>query len=142
MGCAPGVYSGMYDVPLLGTGPIMFTLVAAAPPAAGATPCQEFCPDLVLDSEGGQFIASWTGFEGRAKLKGGLDCRTGKFMVEMVNGQFSLGPGDDPNALVIGELTGHFDGQFSASGTPTISGQLVCNAGVDIEGDFDVMRTP
>lgn len=142
-GCAPGVYSGDYDIGLLGSGPIMFTLVASQPASSSSVPCQEFCPELVVSSDGGEFKASLIDtFEGSAKLQGGLDCRTGEFRVEMVDGQYSFGAPNDPNALQLGELTGEFTGHFSAGAPAAIKGDIKCNAGIDVEGTFSVQRSP
>ena len=144
--CRPGVYTGMYTIDLLGSGPIVFDLVPG-PANSGSVPCQEFCPELVLSSDGGGFTASWLGFEGRAKLNGGLDCRTGEFRAEMVDGQFGISADpSDPNAplLLGGDLIGRFTGRFSAGTEPGIAGDIACNAGLDIEGAFSVntRRTP
>ena len=141
-GCTAGVYGGNYEIGFLGTGPITFTLVASEP-STSSVPCQEFCPELIVSSEGGKFSASLNDlFAGSAKLKGGLDCRTGEFRAEMVDGQFSFGVQDDPSAWQLGELTGMFTGRFTP-GTPAgIQGAILCNAGVDIEGTFSVMRVP
>lgn len=142
-GCAPGVYSGDYDIGLLGTGPITFTLVASQPASSSSVPCQEFCPELVVSSDGGQFKASLADtFEGSAKLTGGLDCRTGEFRVEMVDGQFSFGAPDDPMDLQLGELTGEFTGHFDANAPASIKGDIKCNAGIDVDGTFSVQRSP
>jgi hypothetical protein len=141
-GCAPGVYRGEYDIGFLGAGPIMFTLVASEP-SSSAGPCLEFCPELVVSSDGGEFSASLIDvFAGNAKLKGGLDCRSGEFRVEMVDGHFSLGSADDPMALQLGELTGQFTGRFAAGAPPVIAGDIRCNAGIDVEGTFSVERVP
>jgi hypothetical protein len=99
----------------------------------------------VLSSNGGDFYASWIGVVGKAGLKGGLDCRTGEFRAEMVDGSYGLNldPNGNPDATLDGAmLTGRFTGHFSASGSATISGDIMCNAGVDVEGTFEVTRSP
>ncbi|MET0387705.1 MAG: hypothetical protein ABW321_17170 [Polyangiales bacterium] len=140
-GCAPGTYSGTYDLGLLGVGPITFELVPGEP--ASTAPCEEFCPDLVLSSEGGEFFASWLGFEGKAGLKGGLDCSTGEFRGEMVDGSFGINTSGDPDApLDGGALEGTFTGRFDSAGAARIAGDIACSVGFDLEGTFDVTRSP
>jgi hypothetical protein len=113
-------------------------------PGPGATKderCTEFCPDLVLNSDGGQFDASWIGFMGRAKLKGGLDCSSGEFRCEMVDGMFgfSADPNDPNSPIMGGELAGQFVGKYSDR---TIEGTVMFNVGLDFEGNFSVTRSP
>lgn len=94
-------------------------------------------------TDGGEFEASLIDtFEGSAKLQGGLDCRTGEFRVEMVDGQYSFGAPDDPNALQLGELTGEFTGRFTTGAPAAIVGDIKCSVGIDIEGTFSVERMP
>lgn len=130
---------------LLGGGPITFELVPGM--QTGPKTCEEFCPDLVLTSEGGQFYAAWVGFVGKAGLTGGLDCRTGEFRAEMVNGVYGLNFDEnaDPDAtLETGEMTGSFVGHVSATNAAEISGEIMCLASgfAEITGVFNVTRSP
>jgi hypothetical protein len=140
VGCA-----AEYDIGLFGTGPIEFDLVATQPTSASAVPCQEFCPELAVGSEGGGFSSEWFGIiGGTAKLKGGLDCKTGEFRAELVDGRFGIDPNSpDPGVQALGgELTGHFMGRFVAGPVSSITGSLLFTATVDVEGTFDVERAP
>jgi hypothetical protein len=141
-GCAPGMFSGSYDIGLLGTGPISFDLIANDPATSSAVPCQEFCPELVVSSEGGGFSADWFGvFSGVAKLKGGLDCHTGEFRAELVAGRYGIDPNStDPNTQALGgDLMAKFVGHFDAG---KITGDLMCSAPLEFDGNFEVTREP
>ena len=88
-------------------------------------------------------LASLAGlFEGQAKLAGGLDCQSGEFRVQMVDGKYSFGSPSDPMALQLGDLNGGFTGQFSAGPPAAISGDIQCSVGFEIDGSFSVMRAP
>jgi hypothetical protein len=78
---------------------------------------------------------------GRANLKDGLDCRTGEFRCEMVDGKFgfSADPSDPNSPIDGGDLTGRFVGDFSDD---TIAGDIMFNVGLDMEGTFSVTRSP
>jgi hypothetical protein len=131
-GCSPGLYVGTYDcdVDLLGiqlplSGDVSFNLSidqTKAPGKCGA----EFCPDLVISDNSGTLFgfAGLIAFE--TKLHGALDCKTGEFKAQGIDGKYGNGVSTDlnnPNALwTVGDPPfGTFDGMLAGmhhTGTP------------------------
>lgn len=144
--CQPGVYDGGYMAELFGSGPLRFDLVAATLEPPASTPCQEFCPELVLNSEGGELSLAWTIFEGIGKVRGGLDCRSGEFRGELVEGKTGFAPLDAGVALLLpsGTISGTFRGNFSSSPKPAIDGTFMTLADglVEASGTFHVELQP
>jgi hypothetical protein len=139
------MYTGNYDVGLLGSGPVQFVLVENDMPAPSGVPCSEFCSDLVTGTSGGDLSLSWYGFVGSAKLKGGLDCRTGEFRAELVDGEYALLPGDpDASAQLLppGELAGQLAGKLQGQAPVAITGTLHVRAALESDGTFTVQHAP
>jgi hypothetical protein len=138
-GCGPGHYAGSYEADLLGSGPLAFSLVANAQKPALAAPCEEFCPEIVIGADGGEFTASWLGIEGRAKVVGALDCRTGEFRAQLVDGYYGSDPhAPDPIPFLSGDLSGMFQGKFKAAPEPSIEGTFTCKTSITSQGRFSV----
>jgi hypothetical protein len=141
--CQPGVYVGGYMAELYGPGPLRFDLVAGMTGPQAATPCQEFCPELVIGSEGGEFSLTWAVFDGVGKVRGGLDCRSGEFRGELVDGKTGFSP-LDAGTGVLGTISGTFRGRFSSSPRPTIEGTFMtlANGLTEASGTFHVELQP
>ena len=138
--CDPGLYLGTYDCELdfLGavsqfTGDVSFNLEINEDVQERCDGDGEFCADLVISEGSGTLYgiaALFWGFE--APLKGGLDCTTGEFRTEPLQGVWggavSSDP-TDPNALwTVGEPpAGTFEGELSGMHTgsepQTIAGE-------------------
>jgi hypothetical protein len=98
----------------------------------------------VISSDGGAFSGEWLGFQGTAKLKGGLDCRTGEFRAELFDGRFSTIPGAAPADVPFGggDLSGTFGGAFHDAGVPAIQGDFMAHGIIGASGSFKVQRQP
>jgi hypothetical protein len=100
-GCGPGRYAGTYgDGAVLG-GPLEFDLVVSTAKPAMTSRCEEFCPEIGIGSDGGEFSGSWLGIEGHAKVVGGLDCRTGEFRAQLLDGYYGSPPTIDGSFILM-----------------------------------------
>src|SRR5262245_44976947 len=122
--CDPGAYVGNYacklvqqgmptDTPIEGV--VSFDLEANSVESMQSCPAgAEFCDfDLVIKEGSGDlfgFVLGFIGFE--TGLRGGLDCRSGKFHADAVGGIYGV-PWEDPNEpgkLKVTVEIGPFDG--------------------------------
>ncbi|MDD9933761.1 MAG: hypothetical protein OXT09_09165 [Myxococcales bacterium] len=102
--CGPGFYLGTYEceVDLAGllfplTGDVSFNLEINEEVVEGECgPSDEFCADLVIAEGSGTLfgLAGLTGFE--APLNGGLDCSTGEFRTDGLDGVYGPAISSDP----------------------------------------------
>jgi hypothetical protein len=161
--CSPGLYLGTYEceislfgfpVPLAGD--VSFNLsINEMTIDQECEPGIEFCSDLVISENGGTLfgLAGFIGFE--TMLEGALDCTTGEFRANGVDGRWgnavSTDP-NDPNALWTVEepAMGMFDGTLmgthaTAGSTETIAGDWDLREramGITCAGPFTVALQP
>jgi hypothetical protein len=76
-------------------------------------------------------------FEGGAKLQGGLDCATGEFRGELVEGDVHFVGGSATDAIF--RMEGTLQGKFMVD-PPRIVGSFVIMSVVDATGTFTAMR--
>jgi len=161
--CSPGLYLGTYEceislfgfpVPLAGD--VSFNLsINEMTIGQDCEPGVEFCSDLVISENGGTLfgLAGFIGFE--TMLEGALDCTTGEFRANGVDGRWGTAVSTDPNdpdALWTVEepAMGMFDGALmgthaTAGSTETIAGDwdLTERAmGITCAGPFTVTLQP
>lgn len=161
--CDPGAYAGTYncmlvmqgmpsDTPIDGV--VSFDLEVNSVETMQNCPVgAEFCDfDLVIKEGSGQlfgFVLGFVGFE--TGLRGGLDCRTGKFHADAVGGIYGV-PWEDPDnpgklevAVELGTFDGTLDGLHSGKVPQIISGMWnLGEPSFDIycPGPFSVERMP
>ena len=163
--CSPGFYLGTYscEIVLFGllpvplAGDVSFNLsINETTVDRECDPTDEFCSDLVISENGGTLFGLASGFIGfETKLEGALDCATGEFRANGVDGRWgtaiSTDP-NDPNALLTVEdpPMGMFDGLLmgmhtKAAATETIAGNwdLTENTmDINCAGPFTVTLQP
>lgn len=160
--CAPGLYLGTYDCELdfLGAvsqfmGEVSFNLEINEGVQEQCDAEGEFCADLVISEGSGTLYgiaALFWGFE--APLRGGLDCTTGEFRTEPLDGVWGSAVSSDPTdpeALwtVAQPAAGTFEGELSGMHTGTepqiIAGEwnLIETASLSTcDGPFSVQLQP
>jgi len=161
--CDPGAYVGMYacklvqqgmptDTPIDGV--VSFDLEVNSVETRQNCPVgAEFCDfDLVIKEGSGKlfgFVLGLVGFE--TGLRGGLDCRTGKFHADAVGGIYGV-PWEDPNepgklkvTVELGTFDGTLDGTHGGKNPQIIAGTWnLGEPSFDIycPGPFSVERMP
>lgn len=122
--CEPGTYRGNYSCtymsgmsgdPMVVEGAVQFALEVDETLVRNED-CDEFCSDLVISEGSGQlygFAGLFIGFQ--CSLQGGLDCTTGEFRANAVDGEYGLPTPSDPAdpmspATVAQPPWGTFDG--------------------------------
>jgi hypothetical protein len=138
--CDPGAYVGTYNCMLVmqGTstdapiaGDVSFDLeVNTTETKRNCPPGAEFCDfDLVIKEGSGKlfgFVLGIVGFE--TGLQGGLDCRTGTFRANAVDGIYGIpwedadNPGKLRVAFELGSFDGTLDGVHEGKNPQVISG--------------------
>lgn len=101
--CEPGLYLGTYDCELVSfgfpsqlVGDVAFNLEINEQ-TVECEPGQEFCADLVISEGSGVLFGLAVGWGFEAPLKGGLDCATGEFRTEPLQGVYGTAISSDPN---------------------------------------------
>jgi hypothetical protein len=162
--CSPGFYLGTYDceialfglLPVPLSGDVSFNLsIDETTVDRECGPDDEFCADLVIAEGGGTLFGLAAGFYGfETTLDGALDCSTGEFRANSVDGRWgnaiSTDP-NDPNALwtvedpAIGVFDGTLMGMHTSGASETIAGNwdLTENTmGINCAGPFTVTLQP
>ena len=161
--CSPGFYLGTYEceislfgLPVPLSGDVSFNLSVnetTVDRECGAD--DEFCADLVIAEGGGTLFGLAAGFYGfETTLDGALDCSSGEFRANSVDGRWgnaiSTDP-NDPNALwtvenpPLGAFDGALMGMHTTAATETIAGNwdLTENTmGINCAGPFTVTLQP
>jgi len=141
--CDPGLYLGTYEcdlvvfgLPTTLTGDVAFNLEINEQVVECASD-NEFCFDLVISEGSGKLFGIAVGWGFEAALKGGLNCQTGEFRTEPLDGIYGSAVSSDPNdpnalwmvqqppaGMFKGDLTGQHVG-----GTPQL-----------IEGEWSLVQ--
>lgn len=156
--CQPGSYVGHYNCEIdLGNGPIplmgdvSIALELSSQRDANGASCSEFCEDLVITEGKGQLQGVVFGVVGfKTNLGGGLDCQTGEFRAQAIDGIYGLPLPQDLNNLngpwtiadpAFGTFEGNLQGSYVDTPPKKIEGSwglADVGSGVRCSGPFEV----